>query len=523
MTLVSKIVHYVDITQGMSEYLGSRLPLSWSGRIRQQLENRENIWLDILRKTIFSQPDHPYCRMFQLAGCNYEDLVWAVKRNGLEATLSDLHEAGVYLAHDEFKGKTTIVRSGRHISSGPRSFANPLVSGWLEGSSGGSRSAGTKTCMGSSQLIYLTGYAALNVREFGLDRRTYVIVRPTLPSIAGLLFCLLHTRLGCKVHPWFAFGGRVADSLHYRLLTNYIGAVARWHGTPFPFPLHLPANDFFAVAAWIAERRRRGVFCTLQGVAGTGVRVASAALEKGWDISGTLFLSGGEALTDAKRRVIESAGVEVFPAYWTSEIGQIGHSCRQMNTGNCVHLFRDSVAVVTHRRRAQFSEEEVDSLLFTTLLPHAPYIFINVEMEDSGVVENAQCDCVYSAIGFTQRIRDIVSFGKLTGNGMTLVGTDIVRIIEQSLPTRFGGSPADYQLVEREGQTQTELVLRVSPRVGQPVTQNIRKHFLRELRKYHGGALASRVWEHTDTLQVVIAEPLMTKAGKVLPLHLLRS
>ena len=523
MTLLSKVAHYVEITHGMSEYVGTKLPSSCCEGIRQQLENRENIWLDILRKTIFSQPDHPYARMFQLAGCNYQELVSAVKTNGLEATLSDLHRQGVYLTHDEFKGKTSIVRSGQHISSGPRSFANPFVSGWLEGNSGGSRSAGTKTCTGTSHLMYLTRYAALNVREFGLDRRIYVVVRPTLPSIAGLLFCLLYTRVGCKVHPWFAFGGMVANSTHYRLLTNYIGAVARWHGVSFPFPRHLPANDFSAVAAWIAMKRRHGVLCTLQAVASTGVRVASAALEKGWDISGTLFMSGGEALTDAKRQVIESAGIQVFPAYWTSEIGQIGHSCRQMNTGNCVHLFRDSVAVITHRRRARFSENEVNSLLFTTLLPQAPNIFINVEMEDAGVIDNVQCDCVYSAMGFTQQIRDIVSFGKLTGNGMTLFGTDIVRILEQALPARFGGSPADYQLVEQEGQEQTEIVLRVSPRVGQSVTQNIRDYFLLQLRKCQGGALASRVWDYSDALQVVIDEPLMTTAGKVLPLHLLKS
>jgi hypothetical protein len=504
----------------MQKYCRAPLRTDWKNYIRQILECREAVWLDTVEKTIFSNPSNPYRTMFELAGCSYQDLVRSVRQRGIEATLGQLQDAGIYLEHDEFKGFKTILRSGKAIPSTPVSFANPLVTGWFRGSSGGSRSAGTMTCTGTEQLSHLTGYAALNAEEFGLDGLPYVIARPTLPSIAGLLFCLLYSRIGCDVRRWFAFGGQLSNSLHYRLLTNYIVALARWHGASAPFPRHLPPNDYSPVARWIARQPQQIRRCALQAVASTGVRVASAAMEENLDISGTLFFSGGEALTEGKRHAIEAAGVEVFPAYWISEIGQIGHSCRRLNTGNSVHLFQDSVAVITQPRQAPFALNKVNSLLFTTLLPHSPYVFINVEMQDAGLLNEKPCDCLYREVGFTHQISEIFSYGKLTGQGMTLVGTDIVRILEQDLPARFGGSPGDYQLIEQEGSIQTEVLLRISPRVRVKSPDAVKHYFLQALRRYSGGALAYRVWEHSDGLRIAVAEPLLTRAGKLLPLHL---
>jgi len=94
----------------------------------------------------------------------------------------------------------------------------------------------------------------------------------------------------------------------------------------------------------------------------------------------------------------------------------------------------------------------------------APYFLINVEMDDHGVIGEAGCDCTYSKIGLQQTIHGIHSYGKLTGQGMTLTGTDVVRLLEEKMPALFGGSPGDYQPVEYEGAGQTQLMLRVSAR-----------------------------------------------------------
>jgi hypothetical protein len=179
--------------------------------------------------------------------------------------------------------------------------------------------------------------------------------------------------------------------------------------------------------------------------------------------------------------------------------------------------------VISRRRRAPLAEVEVDALAFTTLLPFAPYVLINAEMDDSGIIEPARCDCLYSRMGFTEQVRDISSFGKLTGQGMTLVGTDVVRILEEILPARLGGAPGDYQLVEHEAAGQTQLTLRVSPRVAVSSPDKLKGCFLREIRAFYGGSLAARTWGHAEGVDVVIGEPFAARTGKVLSLHLLGS
>ena len=504
----------------MAEYLQRPLPSDLKEPIREQLENREDRWLDMVRRAIFEVPENPYARMFALADCSHADLVQEVGRHGIEATLKRLRAAGVHLTHDEFKGATEIVRASQVIEAPKGSFVNPLAWGWFGGSSGGSRSAGTVTLAGTEHLVHLSTYQALAIEEYDLKKRAYVIVRPTLPAVAGMLLCVLHARLLPDCGPWFSFGGTLKDSAHYRALTRYIVAVARWHGGSAPWPRTLPHNDFLAVAQDIADRKKRGVLSTLQAVASTGVRVAAAALEANLDISETVFISGGEALTEGKRRVLEAAGIQPQPSYWVSEIGQIGQSCNAIRRGNEVHIFEDSVGVINHPHAVPGSDRIVPALLLTSLFPFAPHVLINVEMADAGEIVDEPCDCTYSRMGFHRRIRNIFSYGKLTGQGMTLVGTDIVRILEIELPEKFGGSAADYQLVEREGPQQTELALRVRPTVPLTSKDDVREYFLRALRSHYGGALASRVWDHSEAFSVEIGEPLENKAGKILPLHL---
>jgi len=275
------------------------------------------------------------------------------------------------------------------------------------------------------------------------------------------------------------------------------------------------------VAEWLARRRGQGARCLVTGGVSRSVRVAAAAIECGLDIEGTAFLASGEALTTAKRAVIERTGSEVLSLYVISEIGSVGIACRKLREDNGVHVTLDTVAVIGRRRPAPLSGVVVDSLLFTTLLPFAPLVLINVEMDDAGALDLGPCDCPLAAFGYHQRIRRLYSYGKLTGQGATLEGNDLLRILEEMLPARFGGSPVDYQLVEREGPHQTEIELRVHPRIPGLSEQLVRDFFLGQIRALWGGSLTRREWTHTAGFRVVFAEPLTTLTGKVLPLHLL--
>jgi NMT1/THI5 like len=54
----------------------------------------------------------------------------------------------------------------------------------------------------------------------------------------------------------------------------------------------------------------------------------------------------------------------------------------------------------------------------------------------------------------------------LSGEGVTLAGSDMMRVLEQVLPTKFGGNALNYQLEEVEdGQGFIRFNLLISPRV----------------------------------------------------------
>jgi hypothetical protein len=511
---------YAQLPLALRSYMRAPRSSNAAAQVSAQLANRGARFLDLLRRTIFADPTHPYHRMFQSAGCAFGDLANAVQRDGLEPALSALRREGVYLAHDEFKGRAPIVRSGRHFPASAASWDNPLVSGGLPGRSSGSSGASVSTNSNIPFLCYQDAHLELVWREFEFAQRPHVELRSILPSLRAFEQSLAAARLGYRIDRWFSPGKPSRYATLYAAATNLMVATVNLSGARMPFPEVLPPHDFLPVAAWVAGQRANGVSCALTGFVSPAVRIASTAVAHSLDIRGTIFVAGGEALTPAKRAVIDSAGAEIYPRYHITEIGDIGHACRQMRTGNSVHLYRDAVAAIVHKRPARLSSFEVDSLLFTTLLPASPRILINVEMEDSGVLAESACDCAFTRAGLTTVIRDIASFGKLTGHGVTLVGTDLVSVLEQRLPALLGGTVGDYQLVEREAAGETQIVLFVSPRV--PTSADAaRRCFLQELERQFGGSLAVGLWTHTHAMQAIIHEPIAGATGKVLPLHLL--
>jgi len=518
--MIAEAAYYANLTFGVCRML--RYPHGGAADfIREHLANREQRFLDLAASRVFAEPANPYRELFRLAGCEQFDLAESVKRCGLEATLSNLAAEGVYLSHDEFKGKTPLMRAGREIPCRPEALLNPVTRGYIPGVSGGSRSRGTPNRKSAEMQVCRDAYEQLRNREFGLHSRVVGLVRPILPSASALRNSIDRVRAGGKIDRWFSTRGGVRDAAHYRVLTHFVVGVGRCLGAPLPWPRYLPPNDVLPVAQWIAAHRREGRLCAIRSFASAAVRIAAAAREADLDISGTMFFVGGEALTPSKRATIEDAGAEVYPSYVISEIGVVGGACRQMKHGNCVHLHRDALAVISRQRTAPLSGMPVNSLMFSTLLTFASSFFINVEMDDSGVLEPATCQCEYSAAGLTTQVRDIFSYGKLTGQGITLLGSDVVSILERALPARFGGAPGDYQLVEKEGSRQTQLILRVSPRTRAASAADVHEFFLNELRKCYGGTLAARLWTHSDGLSVSFEEPCVTAGGKVLPLHVL--
>jgi hypothetical protein len=514
--------YYYRMALGLRQLVNTPLEADPPGLVRKMIRNRESSFLDLMRQAVFDHPANPYHTLFEWAGCTYGDLVQTVRKNGLEPSLETLRKAGVYLTHAEFKGQKTVERSGKQMSVEPADFANPLIKGVMETSSSGSRSRGTVTRRSIEYQIYREAQERVFFGELSFWERTHVRVSSILPSSGGVRRSVLLPRRNKPIDRWFALGGALRDSAHYRLMTQFLILEARLLGVKATFPTFLPRNDFTPVARWLARRQSEGAECALSAGVSKAVRVAAAAADEGLGLRGLVVTVSGEALTDAKRAVIEAAGAKPYPRYTISEFGMIGGACRQMTSGNSVHICMDSVAVIGRRRHAPLTDVDVNSLMFTSLLPCAATVLVNVEMDDAGALGPATCDCSLHALGYTQQVSDIYSYGKLTGQGMTLLGQEVLNILEVRMPARFGGTPTDYQLVEQEGTHQTEIELRVHPRLNAGSTEAVKRYFLAELKKVYGGSLSSRNWSQTNGIRVVFEEPYHS-GTKLHALHLLGS
>ncbi len=255
------------------------------------------------------------------------------------------------------------------------------------------------------------------------------------------------------------------------------------------------------------------------------LRVAIAARALGIDLTGAILMGGGEPPTTAKVAVIRSTGATFRSSYFFVEAGPVGFSCLETDDPNDQHFFKDHLALIQAPRRVPGFDVTVDAFYYTTLLPTAPKLLLNVESDDYGIIERRSCGCPWNELGFTDHVREIRSFKKLSGEGVTLVGSDMERVLEKVLPGRFGGTPLDYQLVEEEDERGfTRLTLLVSPTVTLIDERAAIDTVLDALHSSGAaGDLSRALFRQADTLRVRREAPRLTRHGKFMPLQLVQN
>jgi hypothetical protein len=273
------------------------------------------------------------------------------------------------------------------------------------------------------------------------------------------------------------------------------------------------------IARWLAGHTAKGRPAHLNTTSSAAVRVATAAREGGFDISGKFFRTGGEPLSPGKVRTIRAAGCEVVCHYSMSEVGRIGVACGRPEADDDVHIVLDKVALL-ERDCSLSVGGHVRGLMLSTVQWGSPKIMLNVEVGDYGVLKQRACGCPWDALGFTLHLHTIRSYEKLTSEGMHFVGADLVAIVEDVLPAQFGGDATDYQFVEEEELGLPRVSLVVSPRVGEADTARIEAAVLAALAA-RGAAnkMMATVWADGRTLRVVRRQPYVTASGKIHSLH----
>jgi phenylacetate-coenzyme A ligase PaaK-like adenylate-forming protein len=257
--------------------------------------------------------------------------------------------------------------------------------------------------------------------------------------------------------------------------------------------------------------------------ASSAVRICQAARDQGIDLSGAAFTTIGEPMTAAKRALIESVGARIVVRYAVTEAGILGYGCAEGSESDDLHFLSDNLAVTSAPRPVGPEQISVDGLLITSLLPQAPKILLNVETGDYAEICERECNCPLGRAGLTSHISGIRSFEKLTGEGMTFVGTRLISILEEILPAQIGGHAGDYQLLEvEEPSGMTHVELRIDPAIGPVDKSRAVDIFFEALQRERGLRSMIEIWRQAAIVRVKRQSPLATRMGKILPFHLLK-
>jgi hypothetical protein len=187
----------------------------------------------------------------------------------------------------------------------------------------------------------------------------------------------------------------------------------------------------------------------------------------------------------------------------------IGDACLAPQGSDDVHVLHDLVAVIQPAGLPAAGVLPPGALLISSLRPTAPLIVLNASMGDAGVLDESPCGCPVGAQGWRTRLRGILRLDEFAGEGMRLSSPAVARVLDETLPGRFGGGPGDYQLVEDEASDGRRLRLLVHPGVGPVDPHAVAEAFV--------WALDARL--ATGLVTVERHVPLATTFGKTLHVH----
>ncbi len=492
--------------------------------LRRRLERREADFLSLVKRTIYEHPQSPYRPLLRYAGCEYGDLARLVREDGVEGALRTLCRRGVYLTVDEFKGRVPTRRGSAVIDFRPEDFWNPGTRTHVIGQTTGSRGARASVPI---DLAWIRDEAVDECLDAeargGLE---WVHGRWMIPGGGNLVFMLLFAAAGTPPARWFSPVDPGSRELHprYRWAANLLGWGGRLAGVPLPRPEHVPFEDPSPILRWLVDVRRSGASPYVVAYTSSIVRVCQAARDAGVDLTGVKGLATGEPLTTTRLAAMSATGLEVAPIYASVDTGIVGKGCLVPSESDEVHLFQDLLATIQPPEVVEGRGLPARALLLSSLRDTAPLILLNVSLGDQGIVTERRCGCALQRLGWTTHLSTIRSFEKLTAGGMTFLDSDLVHVIEDVLPARFGGTAADYQLVEsEEAGGSAALRLLVHPRVGPVSSEGLIEAFLSAIGNGSGAhKVMGMLWRDARLLTVERRPPLMTPSGKILHLHVER-
>jgi len=491
--------------------------------IRKRLEQREDDFIELVKKCIYNQPESPYLKLLKHSGCEYGDLESLIHNEGVECALQTLFRQGVYLTSKEFRGESEAVRGNTSIVVTPQKLKNPYAKHHVPIRSSGSRSHGTQIVRSLDFINDTTIYLALYL-EARQNRATAELATWSVPGGVILSSFIKFILAGSPPSRWFSQLDTQANelSIRYQLSTRVLEWGGRLAGIPIPNPEYIPLDDPSPIIHWMKDCLQRDRTPHLFTYTSAAVRLAQCALETNIDLQGAQITISGEPTTPARLETIKRSGADAMPAMGCVEVGHIGYGCFTPEAPDDMHLLKDLHAVIQPGEPQNNPDLRPNALLFSTMRLSSPLILFNVSLGDQATLKKRSCGCFQEELGMDTHIQYVRSFEKLTSGGMAFLDTEIIPVIEEELPKIFGGGPIDYQLLEDERDDGKPLLrLVIHPRLGPLDVDKVKETFLQKIVSGSGAEkLTSLVWRDTDMITVERSAPKTTSTGKIQHMHI---
>ena len=487
--------------------------------INERAANRGILFLDTCRRAI--KGGSPYARLFEWAGCTLGDIEELVKSVGLDQALRKLYSQGVYLTGEEFKAQRPVVRGSASFMVQPDQLRNPEAAYHIPTLTGRSRGQGTAVLNDMENFWESAPNSLVSLDVHG--RHKWAQSHWQVPGSGVLGRIVEMNMIGLPPKRWFSQVDPIPAGLHprYEWSEKIFIWGSRLGGVKIPTPQFVSMQDLTPITDWLFGVLARGKTPHVYTTVSSAVRLCLFALEKDIPLAGTFFTVLGEAVTKARVDVFKKAGVQFVARYSSMEAGLMGFNCHHSSAPDDMHVIRDRVALIQAGTGQTASGLPPKSLLVTTLTTRNPFDFINFSTGDQADMQQMDCGCPLEGIGWSPHIKNIRSFEKLTGGGITFLDYDLIRVLEEVLPQRFGGAPTDYQMVEDEDSDGLPVLrLLVRPSLGEMNPDEVERVFLNALS--HGGGaqkVAAEQWRDGQVLKLERRDPIMTPAAKILHLH----
>ena len=470
---------------------------------------------------VYQSPASPYRALLEHAGCTQGDLVRLVERDGVEGALRALLREGVYLTVEELKGRRPVRRGALTLDAGPARLRNPGARGHLALRSGGGREVATAMVVDLDFMRETNANHRVALAARGGDPWVHAVW--DVPGGAALIRVLRLAGIGAGPARWFSQIDPASRDLHPRY--RWAPRALRWGslaaGVPIPAPVHAALSDPLPVVRWLTEERRAGRVPHVVTTVSAALRLAEAARTEGATLDGVELTISGEPITTARMAALRRAGMRALPSYGSSDTGTaMGHGCLSPMWPDDMHLFDDLFAVIQPDGSSSGAGLPPGALLFTSLGAAAPLILVNVMLGDQAVLVERACGCAVERGGWTRHLHTVRSFEKLTLGGMNLLDADLIGILDEVLPARFGGGPTHYQLIEEQGPDgEPRLRLLVDPAVGPVDSDAVVEAFLGAVSRGSGiERITALTWRAGGFVTVERRSPESRRGDKILHL-----